>query len=376
MAKRAMRRWKPAAARYLLALIKSTASAPNGVKTENNLNEFNQTTSLKSIKKITKLKEKNYQLEMKLSTVTHEVSKIKIQAKINANNLKIDLFKQINNVKCTEYEQLLQIKYDNNNNKLIKHRLNKDIKTNAKATIINAKLQEAISSKDNKFQESYGLSMSKKSKNTLSSNLSNNENYESNTMNLTKKELKENIDYEAIANKFNSTVGYLNNIALIEQNETNQYAQLEFDNNDNPNLAVTLAKNEAITNFKVNINNADYNKLMSSLNLKYHKVNENGVGESSKKLINKVAKLSYKYAKKQFAHANANAEAHKAINACKTSLEQQSREQFAKKIEKLKTKASKQSNERIKNNILNYLDSLMHSNENLEVETFQEGGNN
>ncbi len=346
---------------------------------KNSINEFNNTVSLKSIKKITKLKEKNYQLEMQLVATTKEKEKIKLQFEINKNTNKINLYKQINQAKYDKHEQLLRIKFDNNKDSSIKSKLTKDVVTNEAQNISSAKLNRSINDKNNSFYEIYNLTALKRKKKQKTPQVDSEGNPIPDSTPLTTKQVKNNIQYESIAKRVNSTASYLNNIAEIEQVENDDLASLKFENHDDPRLALIKQENQAVSNYKQSMNNADCKKLMSSLNYKYSKLDENGIGETSNKKIKKVAKLSFKNAKKTYQHSVANIQAQQAINSCSTSLEEQSREQFIKKVEKLKTKINKNKNERIKGNIINYLDGLIYASGaygNYEQKATQEGGDN
>ena len=60
-------------------------------------------------------------------------------------------------------------------------------------------------------------------------------------------------------------------------------------------------------------------------------------------------------------------------------IEAQNQEQFIKKVEKLKAKINKNKNDRIKTNVINYLDGLVYASgayQNNEQSTASEGGNN
>ncbi len=288
------------------------------------------------------------------------------------------MYKQINHAKYNKHEQLLRIKFDNSDNKSLKAKLANEVKTSEAQNISSAKLNRSINDKNNSFYEIYNLTKLKRDKKLKTPQAEGEANPTSETP-LTAKQAKVNVQYESLTKRVHSTAAYLNNIAEIEQSENDELAKLKFENPEDPSLALIMQENQAVSTYKQTINNADSKRLMSSLNFKYCKLDENGIGETSNTKINKVAKLSFKNAKKTYNHSVANIAAHQAVQSCETSLEAQNQEQFIKKVEKLKAKINKNKNDRIKTNVINYLDGLVYASgayQNNEQSTASEGGNN
>ncbi len=335
----------------------------------NELKESVDSLSLKAMQKITKLKEKNYQYEMNILSLEDGIHKIKLQSKIEQNLIKINLLKQINNIRCEQIDNQLKIKFDNNDNGSLKSKFISDAKATANAAISKAKVDAMYALRTVLFNEAKAIEAFKLSK--KKSNVD--------QAQVEKQQTKDDVEYEAIANKLSSTVKYLNETATIEQTEMDKLASIAHqDDKDDTTYKFDVAVNSANATFKTNVNNADYSKLMASLNYKYDKENENGIGETSQKLINKTSSKEFKWAKNQYKQALMNIKAHKAISKCKLPLDQQNAKVFETKANKLKAKADRISNPVIKQNVMNYLDGLIYSKgayQQPQVDGAHEGGN-
>ncbi len=338
-------------------------------KTE--MNHYVNDISLKSTKKITHLKEKNYQYQMKLINVEGK-KKILLQGKIDANEAKIWLRKQINVIKGNEIEAILKIKHENTSSS-IKSKLTKDIKTKSAAEISTVKVQAINMYKAALWKQSQALDELKQSKKKDTPvTIDNQTNADASTSNKLNKKIEvAKTDYVALKDKITSTSKYLNELATIENTQAVQELAIKYGSEENKDYQFDKAEIDAATSYEMGLNNVDSNKLIASINYKFHETDENGIGEHSNRLIKQIAKWSMKNVKKQYKHAVINIKAHRAISACKVPLEQQAQENFNKKAESIKKEVSKISNERIKPNVINYLDGLIQS----KGITLQEGGN-
>ncbi len=181
-------------------------------------------------------------------------------------------------------------------------------------------------------------------------------------------------NYDTLTGKVNALVNYLNELAQLEHTEAIKNLELKY-NGDLSTAPANFEKAhaDAVANYGVALNTTDYQKLISSLNYQFDQTDAQGLGEPNTKLIKKGFKWSCNSAKLNYKHALLNIKAHRAIAGCQGSLEQVKVDTYAQKAEALKHQVAKITNERIKPNIINYLDGLTYSQAQWAAQ--HEGGN-
>lgn len=302
--------------------------------------------SMKAVKKITQLREKNYQYQMLIQNTTG-TRQIKLQRMIDCNLARIWTKKQINIIKINQNEALIKTKLDNIPAK-VKEKLIADINAQAKANIADAKA---------KGMQAYRIALWTEQSALLALKL---EQANGQDMNAAKKE-KLLINYKALLEKAKATNSYLNELANIEKAEDYESIKLQYVNDaDNKNMPHDFAEADAYFNYQIALWNADFNKSVQSLNKHFNMTDENGVGDVCVKTIKQISKWSIASAKLAYKHAIINIKAHRYIANADMSFEKQCLDIYTQRANELKEQVAKIKNERIKASIINYLDGLTY----------------